>query len=127
VRAFGGPTHRLALTHALIDNMTYPGLGRRAGDSQTIAVCVCIVGQTRLVVNEIVSQIQKVLAKSLHVFASCSAVISFSACPNLSWKLSVTCALLIAYFPVRLKSYRPESGGELSSGLFKANFFAIAS
>jgi hypothetical protein len=38
MRAFGCPAHRLAFTHALIDDMTHPGLGRRTGDPKTIAV-----------------------------------------------------------------------------------------
>jgi hypothetical protein len=42
MRAFGGPAHRLAFIHGLVDNMTRAGLGRHTGDSQTIAVCVCI-------------------------------------------------------------------------------------
>ena len=37
MRAFGGPAHRLAFTHALVDNVTHAGLGWRTGDSQTIA------------------------------------------------------------------------------------------
>ena len=69
-RAFDSPAHQLASTHALIDDVTHSRLSRRTGDSQTSAVGVCINGQTRLLVNEVVPRIEKVPAKTLQVFAT---------------------------------------------------------